>query len=170
MKTETFLILQPGPPISEGIVRYLAEYAETLALSTLRQRLAALAQWHITQGFPDPTKSPQVRQMLKGIRVVHPAQQKQATPLQLRHLHKAVDWLDKQAGLAIEAGDYRSLMRFRRDTALLLIGFWRGFRSDEPARLRVETTQQKPASGSPSTCPIPRPIVNIMAAPSIRRR
>lgn len=135
------------PATSEGIVRYLAEYAETLALSTLRQRLAALAQWHITQGFPDPTKSPLVRQMLKGIRVVHPAQQKQAAPLQLRHLQKAVNWLDKQAGLAVEAGDYRSLMRHRRDTALLLIGFWRGFRSDELARLRVETTQAEAGVG-----------------------
>lgn len=78
------------PATAEGIVRYLAEYAETLALSTLRQRLAALAQWHISQGFPDPTKAPQVRQMLKGIRAVHPAQQKQAAPLQLRHLQKVV--------------------------------------------------------------------------------
>jgi chromosome segregation ATPase len=39
----------------------LVEYAETLAINTLRQRLAALAQWHISQGFPDPTKSPVVR-------------------------------------------------------------------------------------------------------------
>lgn len=54
------------PATSDNIVRYLVEYADTLSLSTLKQRLAALAQWHITQGFPDPTKTPTVRQVLKG--------------------------------------------------------------------------------------------------------
>lgn len=49
------------PTTAEGIVRYLAEYGEKLAISTLRQRLAALVSWHSSQGFPDPTKSPQVR-------------------------------------------------------------------------------------------------------------
>lgn len=135
------------PATADGVVRYLADYADSLALSTLKQRLAALAQWHITQGFPDPTKAPQVRQMLKGIRVVHPSQQKQAAPLQLNHLKKAVGWLDARAMEAFEAGDYQSLMRHRRDAALLLIGFWRGFRSDELARLRVETTQAEAGVG-----------------------
>ena len=41
------------PATAEGIVRYLAEYAESLALSTLRQRLAALAQWHGWRFWPD---------------------------------------------------------------------------------------------------------------------
>ena len=134
------------PATGDSIVRYLADYAESHALSTLKQRLAALAQWHITQGFPDPTKSPQVRQVLKGIRVLHPAQQKQAAPLQLRHLETAVGWLDAEAGRAIESGDYKTLMRCRRDAALLLIGFWRGFRSDELARLQVEHTQAEAGS------------------------
>ncbi len=135
------------PATAEGVVRYLAEYAQTLALSTLRQRLAAIAQWHVSQGFPDPTKAPHVRQMLKGIRVLHPAQQKQATPLQLRHLEKASSWLDRKAGEAMESGDYQALMRYRRDAALLLIGFWRGFRSDELARLQVEDTKAEAGVG-----------------------
>lgn len=135
------------PATAEGIVRYLAEYAETLSLSTLRQRLAALAQWHVSQGFPDPTKAPHVRQMLKGIRVVHPTRQKQAAPLQLRHLEKAVNWLNSKAADAVESGEYRALMRYRRDAALLLIGFWRGFRSDELARLQVEDTQAEAGIG-----------------------
>jgi len=135
------------PATGEGIVRYLAEFADSLALSTLRQRLAALAQWHVSQGFPDPTKTPHVRQMLKGIRVLHPVQQKQAAPLQLRHLEKAIDWLECKAGEAIESGDYQVLMRCRRDTALLLVGFWRGFRSDELVRLQVEDTQAEAGIG-----------------------
>lgn len=78
------------PTTGVGTVRYLAEYADKLSINTLKQRMAALAQWHITQGVPDPTKTPDVRQMLKGIRVVHPGRVKQAAPLLLKHLEQAV--------------------------------------------------------------------------------
>jgi len=74
------------PTTGDGIVRYLAEYADKHTISTLKQRLAALAQWHITKGFPDPTKTPAVRQKIKGIRALHPAQEKQAAPLLQQHL------------------------------------------------------------------------------------
>lgn len=135
------------PATGDSIVRYLAEYAGQHAISTLRQRLAALAQWHITQGFPDPTKTPTVRQMLKGIRTLHPAQQKQATPLLLNHLQQAVGWLEREASAASERNDFKSVMRHRRDIALVLIGFWRGFRGDELARLEVENIQAQASVG-----------------------
>ncbi|MFL1547323.1 tyrosine-type recombinase/integrase [Pseudomonas sp. O39] len=129
------------PTTAAGVVRYLAEYAGKLSVNTLKQRLAALAQWHITQGFPDPTKTPDVRQMIKGIRLVHPAQVKQAAPLLLKHLEQSVTWLEGEAASAIERADYKSLMRHRRSVAIILIGFWRGFRGDELARLTVDNTQ-----------------------------
>lgn len=129
------------PTTGDGILRYLAEYAGELSINTLKLRLAALAQWHITQGFPDPTKTPTVRRMLKGIRTLHPAQSKQAAPLQLKHLELAVDWLEREASMAAERDDFKSVMKHRRDIALLLIGFWRGFRGDELARLQVENTE-----------------------------
>jgi integrase len=135
------------PTTGEGVVRYLAEYADKHAISTLKQRLAALAQWHITQGFPDPTKTPHVRQMIKGIRVVHPAQVKQAAPLLLRHLGQAVNWLEAEAAAALERGDYKTVLRHKRSLALVLIGFWRGFRGDELARLTVENTQANSGEG-----------------------
>lgn len=135
------------PATGESIVRYLADYAEQHAISTLKQRLAALAQWHITQGFPDPTKTPTVRQMLKGIRAVHPAQAKQAAPLQLQHLEMAVNWHEGQANDAASRGDFKAVMRHRRDIALVLIGFWRGFRGDELARLQVENIQAHAGAG-----------------------
>jgi len=135
------------PATGDGIVRYLAEYADQHAISTLKQRLAALAQWHITQGFPDPTKSPNVRQMIKGIRTLHPAQEKQAAPLLLQHLEQAVGWLEQQAAFAAEQNDFKTVMRHRRDIALVLIGFWRGFRGDELARLQVEHTQAEAGAG-----------------------
>lgn len=135
------------PATSDGIVRYLAEYADKHTINTLKQRLAALAQWHITQGFPDPTKTPNVRQMLKGIRTLHPAQQKQAAPLLLNHLELAVSWLEREATLAADRDDFRNVLKCRRDIALVLIGFWRGFRGDELARLHVEHTQAEAGAG-----------------------
>lgn len=135
------------PATGDGIVRYLAEYADQHSINTLKQRLAALAQWHITQGFPDPTKTPNVRQMIKGIRTLHPAREKQAAPLLLQHLEQAVGWLERQTALAAERNDFKTVMRHRRDIALVLIGFWRGFRGDELARLQVENTQAEAGAG-----------------------
>ena len=40
------------PASADSIARYLAEHAQVLSINTLRQRLAAIAQWHVAQGFP----------------------------------------------------------------------------------------------------------------------
>ncbi|MHC8366933.1 site-specific integrase [Pseudomonas sp. ZT5P21] len=146
---EHFEVIWGGflPATGDGIVRYLAEYADQHAISTLKQRLAALAQWHTTQGFPDPTKTPAVRQMIKGIRALHPVQEKQATPLLLQHLEHAVQWLEHDAEQAAARQDLAALLRSRRDMALVLIGFWRGFRGDELSRLQVEHTQAQAGVG-----------------------
>ncbi len=61
------------PTTAAELARYLAHYADSLAISTLKQRIAALSSWHQTQGFADPTKAPMIRQLLKGIRELHPA-------------------------------------------------------------------------------------------------
>src|SRR5690606_29287232 len=71
------------PATADSIARYLADHGETLSVSTLQQRLAGLARWHLDQGFPDPTKAPIVRQVLRGIRASHPPLEKQAKPLLL---------------------------------------------------------------------------------------
>ncbi|MFI7858762.1 site-specific integrase [Pseudomonas promysalinigenes] len=126
------------PATAESIARYLADHAEQHAVSTLRQRLAALSQWHISQGFPDPTKAPLVRKVLRGIRTLHPTPPRQAAPLLLQHLQTAVDCFEAEARQARDCHDLATLRRARRDTALLLLGFWRGFRGDELARLQVQ--------------------------------
>lgn len=128
------------PATGDGIVKYLANYAGKHAISTLKQRLAALSQWHVSQGFPDPTKTPDIRRLLKGIRAVHPTQTKQATALQLSHLQSVITWLEAEVGQAQASSDHKSVIRHRRSIALILIGFWRGFRGDELARLRIEDT------------------------------
>lgn len=126
------------PATADSIARYLASYAGQLAVNTLKLRLAALAQWHIDQGFPDPTKAPVVKKVLKGIQALHPAQEKRAKPLQLEQLEGLVSWLDQQLQQARQADHRPTLLKYSRDKALLLVGFWRAFRSDELSRLRVE--------------------------------
>ena len=129
------------PATSDAIARYLADHAETLAINTLRQRLAALSRWHADQGFPDPTKSPLVRQFLKGIRSVHAVPEKRARPLELAVLQQVDQWLDTAIANALRMGDHPGLLRHTRNRSLMLLGFWRGFRSDELVNLRVENIE-----------------------------
>lgn len=105
------------PATSDAIVRYLVDHAGTLASSTLKLRLAALAQWHISQGFPDPTKTPLVCQVLKGIRTLHPNPEKQAEPLQLGEREQCVAWLERAGAEAHVVGDLPRLLRCWRDRA-----------------------------------------------------
>lgn len=142
------------PATADSIARYLADHAETLAINTLRQRLAALAQWHIEQGFPDPTKTPVVRDVLRGIRALHPAQEKQAKPLQLEQLEQAAQWLDAAIDIARRQRNRGDELRHLRNKALLLLGFWRGFRGDELTRLQAEHVEAVPGEGM--TCYFPR--------------
>ncbi|MBS3911384.1 MAG: site-specific integrase [Hydrogenophaga sp.] len=135
------------PSTADAISRYLADHAATLAINTLRQRLAALSRWHTDQGFPDPTKSPLVRQVLKGIRSVHSAPEKRARPLELAVLQQIDQWLDAAISNAQRSGDQPALLRHARNRSLMLLGFWRGFRSDELVNLRVENTEVTPGQG-----------------------
>lgn len=141
------------PATADSIARYLADHAGTLAINTLRQRLAALAQWHIEQGFPDPTKAPVVRKVFRGIRALHPAQEKQAKPLQLDLLAQVTEWLDAAIGVARTQRNRGDELRYLRNKALLLLGFWRGFRGDELTRLRIEHVEV--ALGEGMTCYFP---------------
>jgi integrase len=135
------------PSTSDAIARYLADHAGSLAINTLRQRLAALSRWHTDQGFADPTKSPLVRQVLKGIRAVHAVPEKRARPLELAVLQQIDQWLDVAIESALQSGDRPALLRHARDRSLMLLGFWRGFRSDELVNLRVENTEITPGQG-----------------------
>lgn len=142
------------PATIDSITRYLAEHAKYLSLSTLKHRLAALSRWHQDHGFPDPTKAAKVRQVLKGIRALHPAQEKRAKPLEHYILQQTSNWLVQATASAVVRGDAGSTLRHTRDRALVLLGFWRGFRSDELASLCIEFIEIKPGEGM--TCYFPR--------------
>ena len=125
------------PASVDAISRYLAERASTYSASTLKHRLAALSHWHQTHGFSDPTKSPRIHQLLKGIRTVHPADEKRAKPLALEVLQRVSDWLERAIEAASGQGKHGDALRHRRDRAWLLLGFWRGFRAAELANLEI---------------------------------
>ncbi|MGS6472836.1 site-specific integrase [Pseudomonas aeruginosa] len=125
------------PASAEAVAAYLADYAGELSSSTLRGRLAALAKWHERHGYPDPTKSVRVREVFRGIRAEHPHMERQAEPLQLTMLGHCVEWLER----CEEVSDPAEQLRACRDRALILLGFWRAFRSDELCRLQVQHIQ-----------------------------
>ena len=145
------------PATPEMIARYLAEYAASLSINTLKSRLAGLSRWHTDHGFTDPTKSPLVSQILKGIRVAHNVPEKQARPLELLQLQQVTDWLGCKAATIETDTESREghgdFLRHHRDQAMLLIGFWRGFRADELTRLSIENISVE--SGKGLTCYLP---------------
>ncbi|MCP3050705.1 site-specific integrase [Xanthomonas euvesicatoria pv. allii] len=142
------------PATPDSVARYLADHAGVLATNTLRHRLAALAGWHREHGFVDPTRAPLVRKVLKGIQALHPSVEKQAEPLLLARLAQVDDWLAGAILAAQNRGAGADALRHRRDRALILLGFWRGFRGDELIRVHVEHLRLVPGEGM--TCFLPR--------------
>lgn len=132
------------PATADSIARYLADYADALAISTLKLRLAAIAQWHLDQGFPDPTKSPIVKKVMKGIQALHPSRPQQAKPLAISQLECIDGWLAQQLQ---DSANQEKQLRILRDRAILLLGFWRGFRSDELSRVCIEHVELQPGEG-----------------------
>ncbi|AHX13359.1 recombinase [Dyella jiangningensis] len=135
------------PATSQTVADYLVTYATSLSINTLRLRLAALAQWHATHGFVDPTTADLVKKTMKGIQALHPAREKRAEPLQLTVLARVADWLDAAIVAADAHGDAPEALRCRRDRALLLLGFWRGFRIDDLVSLQTEHVAVVPGQG-----------------------
>ncbi|WP_428239572.1 site-specific integrase [Gynuella sp.] len=123
------------PATANNVAEYLAEYADKLAFSSLKTRVSALARWHQDQGFPDPTDSPLVKAVLKGIRAEHPHRPKQASPISIEQLQQLDEWFQQQ--LSCQRKNPSVYMQLLRNRALLYLGFWRAFRSEELCRIDV---------------------------------
>jgi hypothetical protein len=61
-------------------------------------------------------------------------------------------------------------LRADLDRTLLLLGFWRAFRSDDLCRLRIEINQLVPDEGLTLFLSSSKPTVSIRAAPLVCRR
>lgn len=59
------------PTTAETMMHYLQQQAERLNPRTLVRRLTALKNWHLYQGFPDPTSHSMIRKTLSGIKHIH---------------------------------------------------------------------------------------------------
>jgi integrase len=104
---------------------YLADCASRLRATSLAVHAAAIAQRHQGQGHPSPTSSPEVAQVLRGIRRELGVAARKKTALPSRDLRTLV------LGLGPTPRDLR-------DKALLLLGFCTGCRRSELVGLDVE--------------------------------
>jgi integrase len=118
------------PASPESVASYLAA-SDTLAASTLRRRLAAIADAHQAAGHPDPTKHLLVRKVFRGICRVRGLRADAATPLDADMLARIVAALPH---------DVTAI----RDRALLLIGFFCALRRSELVSLAVEDLDRRP--------------------------
>ena len=105
------------PASPKSVASYLAA-SDTLAASTLRRRLAGIADAHQAAGHPDPTKHPLVRKVFRGICRVHGLRADAATPLNADMLARIVAALPHDVTAT-------------RDRALLLVGFFCALRRSE---------------------------------------
>jgi integrase len=103
----------------------LAAHAGTLAVATLKRRLASLSQAHAIADVPSPTGSALVRATMRGIRRTRGSAQNQATPLLRDDLFLVLDRMSDG-------------VRAARDRALLLVGFAGAFRRSEIVSLNAE--------------------------------
>ena len=108
------------PANTDSILLYLQAFAKELNPRTLSRRLIALKNWHIYQGFSDPTQHPSVSKTLTGIMRTHGKPKEKALPLLPEDLFKIVTHLSKEKTL-----------RAFRDSALLQLAFFGAFRRSE---------------------------------------
>lgn len=167
-------------PVGPGtVVEYLTEKALAVtgtgqwryAPSSMTRWLSAITREHVEAGYRSPCGDPAVLAVLGGIRRGHARPRRQAAPLLLDGLRRAV--------LATDVTAFPSGVAGTRDVALLVMGFAGAFRRGELSaltvgdvtvhaedglhvRLRTSKTDQDghgavkglPYGANPVTCPV----------------
>ncbi|MCJ2080166.1 site-specific integrase [Methylobacterium sp. J-090] len=115
----------PFPASPATVLSYLIDHAgSALKVSTLRRRLIAIREWHVSSGHDLDTASLGFRDAWVGIQREHGQPAVKKRPLMTIELRRAVEILpDTLAG--------------RRDRALILVGFAAALRRSELAALEV---------------------------------
>jgi integrase len=115
-------------PADEGtVLRYMVAFADVHNPRTLAIRLTALSRWHVHQGFRDPTTDSTVRKTLTGIAREKGRPRRQAKALPVEDLDQIVAALGRC-----------DTLQAARDSALLQVGFYGGFRRSEVVGICVE--------------------------------
>jgi integrase len=112
--------------------RYIADQADKVSHSTLDLRMCALSQWHTLAKLYDPTTDADVKKVLRGSRRANPRVKKQAMALPVEDLEAIVAALSEL-----------KTMKAKRDSALLQIGFFGGFRRSELVGLTMDCLRWK---------------------------
>jgi integrase len=122
-------------PCSESIIiGYLLDKAAVLNPRTLDLHLSAIKQWHLTQGFNNPTQSLNVSKTIEGIRRVHGKPKKKAKALRLEHVATLLSFLLSKP----------ESKKQKRDIALLLVAFFGAFRRSELVAINYEDLKWEP--------------------------
>lgn len=124
------------PTDPKTITKYLLDNAERLNPNTLDIHLSALGYFHNNNhpSLANPARNAEVRMIMDGIRRVHGRPKRKAKALMLEDIAKLLKWQEKQP---------EGLKR-RRDSALLLIGFFGAFRRSELVTISVEDISWEP--------------------------
>ena len=119
------------PSASKTVADYLVANAGTHKYATLVRWKVSIGKAHTTQELPDPTKSEEVHDVLKGIRRSHGKEQRKVAPLV------------KEQVLAV-VHSMGTRLKDKRDTALILAGFSAGLRRSELTALTVADLREIP--------------------------
>lgn len=111
------------PATPSEIARYLAVHAGKLAFATLSRRVAGIHREHLARGLKSPGRSELVRATLRGIARTYSRRQRQVRPLLREQLIKMLPGLRGAMGA--------------RDRAVLVLGFFGGFRRSELVGLDI---------------------------------
>jgi len=105
------------PCTPETLAEYIAARAETASAHTITRRIVRIGRAHVSQGFADPAKADLVRTVLRGMRRVKGAAQRQVSPLLKADVLAITKTMTGVRGI--------------RDRALVLLGFAAALRRSE---------------------------------------
>ena len=117
------------PCTGHHVARYLAKFAPTLAVATLRRRLTAISHAHTAINRPSPVASDLVKTVMRGIRRSKGTTQRKVQALDIRALMTTLK--------AQKRCNATSTAIWLRNRALLLVGFAGAFRRGELVTLKV---------------------------------
>ena len=116
------------PTHIKAVSLYMTHLSKSNKYSTLKRRLASINVIHSLKGYHIDTKNPLIKDNLEGIKRKIGVYQNGKKPLLINSLHKIINVID----------DYKiqKYARSTRDKAIILIGFYGGFRRSEIVNLK----------------------------------
>jgi integrase len=119
------------PAETATVSLYFADRSEHLTAASLTRRIAAISKRHGQSGFLSPTKQPEFREVMAGIR--KSKKDRPQTAKAALSNSELIEILEK-----IEENDDLDRLQAARDRALLIIGFAGALRRSELVNLDVE--------------------------------